>query len=221
MEKNNNGKVVAIVALVVAVVALSVGFAAFADQLLINGTAVAKVSNNNPFDNATTGGLRYKANTQKCTKTGDTTVNVISTGYSAGTLNDDSWTGINVPLTEDIPSVTCTATIENLSSYKAWLKSIGADSGVGCTSSGSNATANASSVCSTVNVTVQIGSVAGDTLSIGTTQPTANSSTTGAIEPNQEATATVTISYTPANAVYDEDVTITLPTITHDYSSVQ
>lgn len=220
MEKNNNGKVVAIVALVVAVVALSVGFAAFADQLLINGTAVAKVSNNNPFDNATTGGLRYRANSQGCTKTGDTSVNVITGDYSAGTLNDDSWTGINVPLTEDVPSVTCTATIENLSSYTAWLKSIGADSGVRCASTGNNASTNASNVCSTVNVTVQIGSVANDKLEITTTQPATNSSTTGSIAPSGTAEAKVTISYTPT-AVYDEDVTITLPTITHDYSSVQ
>ena len=46
MEKNNSGKMVAIVALIVAVVALSVGFAAFADDLYINGTATASASGN-------------------------------------------------------------------------------------------------------------------------------------------------------------------------------
>ena len=219
MEKNN-GKVVAIVALVVAVVALSVGFAAFADQLTIAGSATAKVGAN-PFEDQNGNGLNYKANTQECHSTADSSVNVVTTGYSAGTLNDDSWSAINVPLTKDVPSVTCTATVENKTSYTAYLTSIGANAGVTCASSGANATNNANSVCATVNVEVQVGSVAADKITFGTTQPTTNSSTTGSIASNGEATVTVTISYNPNTAVTDEDVTITLPTITHDYSSAR
>lgn len=220
MEKNNNGKVVAVVALVVAVVALSVGFAAFADQLTIAGSATAKVGDN-PFEDQNGHGLNYKANSQECHSTADANVNVITTGYSAGTLNDDSWSAINVPLTKDVPSVTCTAVVENKTSYTAYLKSIGANAGVTCASSGANATANKDSVCATVNVVAQFGSVATDKIEFGTTQPTTNSSLSGSIASNGESTVTLTISYNPNNVVADEDVTITLPTITHDYSSAQ
>ena len=222
MEKNN-GKIIAIVALVVAVVALSVGFAAFADQLTIDGNATAKMGDN-PFDtNAEGAGLNYKATSAECHDTAHTDVNVISSPYSVGTLSGDTWSGISVPLTKDIPSVTCTAVVENTTAYVAYLKGISADSGVTCSSTGANASANAANVCATVDLTVQVGSVATDKItSHGTAQPTANNSTTGSVAAkagsNGEATVTVTISYDPT-AVTDEDVVITLPTITHSYSS--
>lgn len=223
MEKNN-GKIIAIVALVVAVVALSVGFAAFADQLTIAGNATAKMGDN-PFDtNAEGAGLNYKATTAECHDTNNPSTNVITTGYNVGTLSGDSWSGISVPLTKDVPSVTCTAKVENTSAYVAYLRGISADTAISCSSEGANATANASNVCATVDLTVQVGSVATDKItSHGAVQPTANNSTTGSVaaksgSTNGEATVTVTVSYDPT-AVTDEDVVITLPTITHSYSS--
>lgn len=220
MEKNN-GKVIAIAALLVGVVALSVGFAAFTDQLTISGSATA-APGSNPFDDETTGGLRYKANTAECHSTADANVNVISGDYDAGTLDDDSWSGISVPLTKEIPSVTCTAVVENKSNYVAYLRSIGANKGITCTSTGSNATANADSVCANTTVTAQFGSVATDKIEFGKTQPTTNSSTSGNIPAKTgTSTVTVTIAYDLSKIVADEDVTITLPTITHDYSSAE
>ena len=218
MEKNN-GKIIAIVALVVAVVALSVGFAAFADQLTIDGNATAKMGDN-PFDaNNSDAGLNYKATTAECHDTENSSTSVITTGYSTGTLSGDTWSGISVPLTKDVPSVTCTAVVENKTAYVAYLKGISANTAISCSSSGANATANANNVCATVDLTVQVGSVATDKItSHGAVQPTANNSTTGSVAANGEATVTVTISYDPT-AVTDEDVVITLPTITHSYSS--
>lgn len=222
--ENKGGKVIAISALVVAVVALSIGFAAFADTLTINGQATAKVGSN-PFDvggdNGT--GLNYKATTAECHDTNNPSTNVISGSYSTGTLSNDTWSGISVPLTSEVPSVTCTAIVENSTPYVAYLKGISANGGVRCSSSGDNATTNADNVCATVDLTVQVGSVSTDKItSHGTAQPTANNSTTGSIAAkstnNGEATVTVTVSYDPT-AVADEDVTITLPTITHSYSS--
>lgn len=221
MEKNN-GKVIAIVALLVGVVALSVGFAAFTDQLTIAGSATAKVGANPFDDHDVTGGLRYQANSQSCKSTADSTVDVVTEGYSAGTLSNDSWSGISVPLTKDVPSVTCTAVVENKTEYVAYLKSIGADKGITCTSSGSNKDANAESVCANTNVVVQVGTETNDKIEFGTTKPTTNASTTGSIAAKTgTSTVTVTISYDPTKVVADEDVTITLPTITHDYSSAK
>ena len=108
MEKNN-GKVIAIVALFVAVVALSIGFAAFTDTLTINGTATVKKA-----DDAFESNFAYDSTSEEaCTLTGGTALE--SGTYNAGTSSDDTWTGISVPLTMTNPSVTCTAKVKNKS----------------------------------------------------------------------------------------------------------
>ena len=81
MEKNN-GKIVAVVALVVAVVSLSVGFAAFAATLTISSTATAKAGTNDfaPDVNYTSG------QTVKCYVGGtNSTTELTADTYSGGT----------------------------------------------------------------------------------------------------------------------------------------
>ena len=219
MEKGNNGKVVAIVALVVAVVALSVGFAAFADDLTISGSA--NVSGANAFDAATGNGLEYLSTSPACVITG-TNTSVASTPYSAGTATEDTWSGISVPLTTTNPSVTCTATVQNNTAYRAYLKSIATTTGITCSSTGANAQTNADNVCAATTVDVQIGSVNTDKITV-TTAAASNNSTSGSIDPKTgstpgTATVTVVIAYN-GTATADEDVVVTIPTITHHYSS--
>lgn len=216
MEKNNNGKMVAIVALVVAVVALSVGFAAFADDLYINGTATVE-ANGNAFDATSGTDLRYQANSNKCYLTDDTSKTAIA-GANVGTLSEDVWNGIQLPLGAEATSVTCEAIVENNSAYIAYLKSLAASSGLSCSSTGANATANETNVCGATTLTVSIGS---DNISV-TNAAVTNSSTSGSIAAKSGSTpgtATVIVTVAYAGAITDEDVTITLPTITHHYSS--
>ena len=217
MEKNNNGKMVAIVALVVAVVALSVGFAAFADDLTIDGTAT--VESKNEFDDDTaTNGLHYQANSNKCYLTSDNTKAAL-TGANVGTLSTDAWSGISMPLGDSANSITCEAVVENLTSYKAYLTSLAANGGLTCTSSGANKTSNETNVCGATTLTVKVGDAATDTLTITNAADT-NSSTQGEIAASGgTALVTVTVEYTGAQT--DENVTITLPTITHHYSSAR
>ena len=216
MEKNNNGKMIAIVALVVAVVALSVGFAAFADDLYINGTAMVE-ANGNAFDATAGTDLRYQANSNKCYLTSDTSKTAIA-GADVGTLTEDVWDGIELPLGSSATSITCEAIVENNSAYIAYLKSLAASGGLSCSSTGANATANETNVCGATTLTVAIGS---DNISV-TNAAVTNSSTSGSIAAKSgstpgTATVLVTVAYT--GAITDEDVTITLPTITHHYSS--
>ncbi len=219
MEKNN-GKVIALVALIVAVIALAVGFAAFSDALTIDGSAT--VSGANAFDDATNG-LAYLSTSPECHITG-TTTDTSTAPYTAGTATDDAWTDISVPLTTENPSVTCTAVVQNKTDYIAYLKSIATTSGITCTSSGANSTTNETNICNAVTVDVQVGSVATDKITFGTSAAS-NTSTTGSIAAKSgttpgEATVTVTIAY-DGTAVADEDVVVTLPRITHSYSSAQ
>lgn len=218
MEKNN-GKIIALVALIVAVIALAIGFAAFSDALTIDGSATVEAAN--AFDDATND-LAYVSASPECHITG-TSSDTSTTPYTAGTASGDTWSGISVPLTTENPSVTCTAKVKNKTQYTAYLKKIATQSGITCASSGANQATNESNICGAVNVDVQVGSVATDKISFGTSA-TKNESTTGSIakagDTGDEATVTVVITYdgtTPA----DEDVVVTLPTITHEYSSAQ
>ncbi len=219
MEKKSNGKVIAVFALAIAVLALSVGFAAFSDDLTINGTAKA-TSNVNPFDDSTNG-LAY-AGTPECHLTNASSTVINTSPYGPGTATGDTWNGINVPLTpdENADSVTCTATVQNKTSYPAELTSISAGGPVTCSSTGNNASTNSTNICSGVTVEVQVGANAADKITFGAANGATNNSTTGTIAANGSATVTVTISYDKTKAA-DADVTVTIPTITHHYESVR
>ena len=220
--ENKSGKIIAIVALAVAVVALSVGFAAFADQLTIDGNATASAGGD-AFDDASNG-LNYKSATGKCYLTSDNTKTALA-GANAGNLVSgggsgvDAWNGISVDLGNGAKDVTCEAVVENKSAYIAYITELSTSAGLTCASSGSNQTANETNVCAATTVTVSINDGSHtDTMTI--TNAAANSTTkTVEIAPtNGEATVTVRINY--AGATTDQDTTITLPTIYHKYSSV-
>ena len=221
MEKNN-GKIIAVVALVVAVVALSVGFAAFADQLTIDGNATLQATND--FDEK----VQYVSTSPKCYATGDTNkTSVIITGYSTGTASNDTWSGISVPLSMTQKSVTCEAQVENKSSYVAYLKGIATTSGLTCASKGTgdSAATNVSTVCGTNNANVKATVIIGDSTSstdkIEIQNAAANNtSTAGSIAMNGTTNVFVVIEYLGTTAP-DGDILITLPTITHNYSTAQ
>ena len=219
MENNKSGKVIAIAALVVAVVALSVGFAAFADTLTIeNASAGVNASSANAFDagDNQANGLRYTG-TPTCVKTSDQSA---VTGVQVGSFSTpDTWTGISVPLGNTTNSVTCTATVTNSSSYISHITGFSTTTGLSCSSSGANAAANISNVCANTTVTASISDgTHTDTMTISAGNTAASSSTnTVEIAANGSATVTLVIAYT--EAVTDNDVNITIPTITHTYSS--
>jgi len=215
--ENKSGKIIAIVALAVAVVALSVGFAAFADTLNIDGNATAGATSTNVFDDATNG-LSYTG-TPSCKYSGGT-----NDGQSAGdagtfTNNNDSWTGITVNLTDAASTVVCTATVTNKTAYQAQITGLSTSGGWNITSTGANAAANVTNVTNALTATVSIKgqNTTADTMTIGASA--ASSSTTNTIVPANGGTATVTVTLTYAGATADQDVTITLPTITHAYTS--
>ena len=213
MEKNN-GKVIAVVALVVAVVALSVGFAAFTDALNISGNAsIAK-----PEDTVFAPNFGYKAGSMQCRNTATS-----ATVTSAGTVSGNTWSGISVPLSMDQKSVTCTAVVENASSYDAYLKSITASTALGCDSTGTDAATNKAAVCANVQASVQVGETATNKLTINTTSTELTKTGLSQTVPkkatnNGEVTVTVVIEYTGTETP-DGDITITLPEITHSYST--
>ena len=209
----NGSKIIAIVALLVAVVALAVGFATFSATLTID--AQANVEATNEF----TPNVNYSATLPKCYYTGDSSkTDIITTGYSAGTATGKVWNGIKVPITMEHKSVTCEAEIENTSTYIAYLKSIVTSAGLTCASTGSGDDAasetSVTSVCSNSSATVTVGS---DTATI-TNAAVNNTSTSGSIAASGTQTVLLTIAYN-GTASPDGDVTITVPTISLTYKT--
>ena len=216
MEKNN-GKAIAIAALIVASIALSVGFAAFTDALNISGTANV-AQGTNTFE----GSFGY-ADDAACEYTTGADKTIPNATYSAGSATGNTWSGIQVPLSADHPSVTCTATIENSSAYDAALTSIVASGAPTCSSSTAT---NTTAVCNTVTETVQIGSSSNQGVANKDTTTNQTISSTpnlriGKLDGSTPGSTTVTviIAY-DSTVVPDGDITVTLPTITHNYTTV-
>ncbi len=213
MEKNN-GKIIAIVALAVAVVALSVGFAAFTDSLTIDGNATIKGGNNDVF----AGSFQYAASpAPACVYTGGST----ATNSNPGSASGNTWSGITIELSPDHPSVTCTATISNTSAYNANLTGITASGNVTCAAAAAGGATNAAAICATVEEEVQIGSAANNMVVTTTGATPAASFNQAVAKTNGTTTATVIVSYDTEAGVPDGDITVTLPTITHSYTTVQ
>lgn len=211
MEKNN-GKIVAVVALVVAVVSLSVGFAAFAATLTIDSNATVKA--NDEFSP----NVNYVSGSTKCYYTDDNTKTAI-TGASAGTASNKTWTGVSVPLTTEHKSVTCEAQISNTSAYVAKLNKISISDVLSCASvaaSGDDAATNVSTICPTVSAKVD---VATDTATFTSTNKADVTSVSSTIaKDNGTEMVYLTIAYTSTVAA-DGDIKITVPTISLLYKT--
>ena len=209
MEKNN-GKIVAVAALVVAVVALSVGFAAFAATLTIDSSATVKASNE------FTENVNYVSGTPKCYYTGETSSTVPDA--VAGTASGKTWTGVSVPLTAEHKSVTCEAEIQNASTYTAYLRQISISNVLSCASvgTGDDAATNVTTICPTVSAKVDVST---DTATFTSTNSTAVTSTSSTIAGNNGSEKVyLTVSYS-STAAADGDISVTIPTISLLYKT--
>lgn len=213
MEKNN-GKILAVAALVVAVVALSVGFAAYSASLTIDSNATLKATD------TFSSNVKYDETSPKCYVTGDgSKTSVATAGYSVGTAANHTWSGISVPLTMDNKSVTCEAVVNNTSDYIAYLTGISTNTGITCESvaTGDAAASNVDTICGNTKATVTIGS---DSLAI-TSAAASASNTTGTIAAtNGTQTVTLVIEYTGTVAA-DGDIRIKVPNITYTYKTTR
>ena len=210
----NKYKLVTVFSLVIAVVALAVGFASYTATLTIeNSSATIPASDQfSPY-------VQYKQGTLSCVKTGTSTA-VTSTG----SLNDAShatvWTGASVSMSGIGDSVTCSATVENLSTFTAYLKSITIASPLSCAPVQANATLqNLTGACNAVGITVTQGTASATASGASKTDATISDGSV-TIAPSGEATVSFTIEYPNGSPVTDGDFVVTIPTITFRYETV-
>ena len=225
IEKNNT-KVLVIIALIITVLALSAGFAAFTTSLNITN-ASASITVQDTFAS----NVNYKSNSAHCYVTGNSEETI--QGANAGTTSAKTWSDISVPLTAEIPSVTCEATVENASTFIAYLQSITASGALLCdsatTGTGAVSSNKLTPVCSaaTMELTIDNASYlsATDKLQVTTSSqgtPTTNGQTSIAAKTTNNGDQIVDVTvYTSSSAIsaLDGDVIINLPTITLDYTT--
>lgn len=202
MEKNT-GKIIAICGLVVAVIALAVGFAAYSATLTISSFDV-KVG-----DDTFSPNVNYRAESMSCTPGGNATVT------SAGTVSGTTWSGIQASFKGPGDSITCTATVENTSSFIGYLKSLTTASPLVCAADDSNsnpATIGVSDACTGMTLDVTVGSA---TMQATSAAAGSNTSITGNTIAATTGTQTVTLvlTYATGSAVADGDFKVTVPQI--------
>lgn len=214
MDKNNQTKIIAIIALFIAVVSLTVGFAAYSKSFTINSTNTTTVKKgSDPFAE----GLYLTV------ETGNGTVgNTGSNPTNVGLI----WSGLTGVIEENSRTITYTATLHNVSSYIAYLNKVVANGNLSCAAVDASTTNSATveAACDDLTLTLNIGSFS-DTI---TTSETIN--TTGTvlnIDDNAvaktEGTTSVTLTLTlDSDAVMpDGDFIVTIPEITFDYTSLK
>lgn len=216
MEKDRSSKVIAIVALLLAVVGLSVGFAAFSSTLKISSSA-------NVTPNSDTFKVVFSSNGTALT-TEKVSGDVTGTGASAtkATINNDAAnptiTGLSATFTEPGQKVVYTFYAHNNGEYDAFLKSVtyanvtGESSSKVCTAGNGTTGALVTSACDDISVKVNVGTTqtTGSTAAI-----TGHSLSKGAFEQ-----VTVTIEYVADGARADGDFSVAFGDVSLVYSSV-
>lgn len=204
MEKERGTRIIALAALCIAVVGVSIGFATFARQFTITGTDTTIVEQGE--DVFANGGL-YLTTTD-------------------GTITaETTWSGLTGTITDANRTITYTATINNTTSYDAYLSAVSSNSGKLVCTAVTPAQTNDDTVqaaCNKLTLTLAIG----DTYSGNITKAAALSSSglnDGTRTVDASSTETITLTLTLANdaVMPDGDFTVTIPGITFDYTSLK
>ena len=221
MEKDRGTRVIAIVALVVGVVGLTIGFAAFASNLTISSSAevTANQSNFNVDFTSTSSG---EVSTSDIVPIKNPTTITASNGTISNS-GDPTVTGLHATFSEPGQSATYTFWAKNIGSYVAYLNSITIGNATSsetykkCTAKNTTTQSLVDDACAGISMTVAV--------SNGTASQAATSSSVATINNHSLALngydeIVVTISYASGSAIADGDFDVAFGNITLAYSSV-
>ena len=217
MEKNRGSKIVAVIALCIAVAGVTLGFAAFSNTLNIKPSASVNPS-------ASTFNVDFSSSSSSVTTTAVTpTKNPTSLVAGDATINNSGSSpeisGLTATFTEPGQDVTYTFYVHNVGEYIAYLKSITYGNAAGgstfrkCTAGSGTTDSLVQAACDDITVSVKVGSDAAVTAT--------KSGITGhslAIDNNE--TVVVKIAYAAGGDRADGDFTVAFGDIALLYSTV-
>lgn len=220
MEKDRSTKIIAIAALLIGVVGLSLGFAAFSNTLTISSSAEV-TPNQNAFNvdfSATNSG---DISTAPVTPTLNPTsvTGFTATNGSIDNSSDPTITNLHATFTEPGQTATYTFYAKNIGEYTAYLKSItfanvsGESSAKVCTPGTGTTAALVSAACEDISLSIKVGDEAVTTGSVA-------SITNHSLAIDAYDQIIVTISYGANGHRADGDFTVAFGDITLMYQSI-
>ncbi len=217
MEKNRSSKILAIIALLVSAIGLSVGFAAFSQTLTIRSSATVKPNESDFKVVFSSSGTVVETNPVIAVAT-PSTLNEKTNPGSIVNAGDPKITGLGAEFSAPGQKVEYTFYAANIGEYNAFLRNITFEnSGKGsshrvCTAKEGTTNSLVQEACSSIILTVKVGEGLATNSSI--TGITGHSLNKGAFEP-----VVVTIEYAADGARADGDFSVDFGNIILDYSS--
>lgn len=214
MERDRSAKIIAIVALCVAIVGLSIGFAAFSNDLTINSNATVS-PNESDFDvNFST------SNTSELdgTVSGSGTNSATAENATIDNSNSPTITGLKANFTEPGQTVTYRFYVHNAGKYVAYLNNVtyanvsGKSATKVCTPGVGTDTTMVAAACNGISVSIKVGN---DTYT-GSNSSIINHSL--GLDAYEEVV--VTIEYNSSASRADGDFEVAFGNITLTYDSV-
>ena len=212
MNDNKSYKIVAIVALLLGIVGVTLGYAAFSSTLTI--TSAAEIHPDSSTFNVDFSSSNSAVATDAITPTLSANV----TGFTATQATIDNTTdptisNLKATFTEPGQSATYRFYSYNAGQYIAYLNSIVFSGTKTCTGRTGTTQALVDTACNGISLSVKVGSEAATTTSIA-------SITSHSLGKNGSEEVQVVISYDAGSGVADGDFDVTLPDIVLTYDSV-
>ncbi|MBO4245724.1 MAG: hypothetical protein J5892_03170 [Bacilli bacterium] len=209
---NNAYKIISIIALVLGVLGVTLGYAAFSSTLTISSSA-------NVTPSSSTFNVDFSSSSSSVVADPITpTLNKTATGFSAtnATINNSSdpiISNLVATFTEPGQSVTYDFYAYNAGEFIAYLNGINFSGSKTCTAVTGTTQALVNSACNGITLSVKVGSEDATTTSIG-------SISGHSLAKNTAEQVTVVISYVSGSAVADGNFNVTLPDIVLTYDSL-
>ncbi len=237
MEKGRSTRILAVIALIVAVAGLSLGFAAFSQVLTIEPAAVVIPEDNmrivfsnvnGELTSTTVSGTMNAAMTSARTRLADLGITDPNLPSAMDATIDNSnkkapkITNLKATFTAPGQSVSYTFYSYNEMDYQAFLRTITFDTTkFSCTPGTGTDTTTATAVCNDITLSISVGGTAtANVTGNGSTTKTEFTATTAhSLAATTAEQVVVTIAYPEGSAETNGDVTVRLPDIQLNYSS--
>lgn len=204
MEKQRKIKILSILALVLAIVSMSLGFAAFSTTLNISSAA-------NVSPNSSDFSVLFSSSNANQSSSSVSGIGTDGATGGTATLSGTTISNLTANFTEPGQSVTYTFYAHNVGKYIAYLRNLSFDSGKSCVGSSDADDTLVQNACSDITVSVTIGD---------TTYSNDTNVYSHALEIDGYETVVVTISYVADGNVADGDFSVTFGDVSLTYSTV-
>ena len=202
MRDTNKTKIIIIIALLISVATLSLGFAAFSSTLTIKSSASVKPNSSTFNVSLSTSGTAVQTGSVTPTTTG-------ATGEAA-TLTASTISGLKANFTAPGQSVKYSFYAYNAGSFNGYLNSVSIGSKTCTAASGTNQT-YVNSACNGISISVKVGTNTYNSSNTNISSHTLNKGASEAVE--------VTISYAANAAVADGDFSVSFGDTVLTYGS--